>query len=46
MNKLNILIIVYIIGLIFGALILDLWRAENFYVFFIKLCLITVLISL
>ena len=29
MNKLNILIIVYIVGLIFGALILDLWSAET-----------------
>ncbi len=29
MNKSNILIIVYIVGLIFGALILDLWSAET-----------------
>ena len=29
MNKSTILIIIYVIGLIFGALILDLWSAET-----------------
>ena len=29
MNKSTIVIIVYIIGLIFGALVLDIWSAET-----------------
>ncbi len=29
MNKSNILIIIYILGLIFGALVLDLWNAQT-----------------
>jgi len=29
MNKTNIAIIVYILGLIFGALVLDLWSADT-----------------
>tara|TARA_B100000035_G_scaffold189060_1_gene161415 strand:+ start:329 stop:499 length:171 start_codon:yes stop_codon:yes gene_type:complete len=29
MNKSTILIIIYIVGLIFGALVLDMWSAET-----------------
>jgi hypothetical protein len=29
MNKSTIIIIIYIVGLIFGALILDIWSAET-----------------
>ena len=29
MNKSTIIIIIYVIGLIFGALVLDLWSAET-----------------
>ena len=29
MNKTTIVIIIYVIGLIFGALILDIWSAET-----------------
>ena len=29
MNKTNIAIIVYVLGLIFGALVLDIWSAET-----------------
>ncbi len=29
MNKTTIIIIIYIIGLIFGALVLDIWGAET-----------------
>ena len=29
MNKTNIAIIVYVLGLIFGALVLDMWSAET-----------------
>ena len=29
MNKSTIIIIIYILGLIFGALVLDLWSAET-----------------
>ena len=29
MNKTNIAIIIYVLGLIFGALVLDLWSAET-----------------
>ena len=29
MNKSTILIIIYILGLIFGALVLDIWSAET-----------------
>tara|TARA_B100001250_G_scaffold399792_1_gene409568 strand:+ start:839 stop:1006 length:168 start_codon:yes stop_codon:yes gene_type:complete len=29
MNKTNIAIIIYVIGLIFGALVLDVWSAET-----------------
>ena len=29
MNKSTIIIIIYVIGLIFGALILDMWSAET-----------------
>jgi len=29
MNKSSIVIIIYIIGLIFGALVLDIWSAET-----------------
>ena len=29
MNKSTILIIIYIVGLIFGALVLDIWSAET-----------------
>jgi hypothetical protein len=29
MNKSTIIIIIYIIGLIFGALVLDIWSAET-----------------
>ena len=29
MNKTNIEIIVYVLGLIFGALVLDIWSAET-----------------
>ena len=29
MNKTNISIIVYVLGLIFGALVLDMWSAET-----------------
>ena len=29
MNKTNIAIIVYVLGLIFGALVLDIWCAET-----------------
>ena len=29
MNKSTILIIIYIVGLIFGALVLDMWNAET-----------------
>ena len=29
MNKSTVLIIIYIVGLIFGALVLDMWSAET-----------------
>ena len=29
MNKTNIAIIIYVLGLIFGALVLDIWSAET-----------------
>ena len=29
MNKTNIAIIIYVIGLVFGALVLDIWSAET-----------------
>ena len=29
MNKTNISIIIYVLGLIFGALVLDIWSAET-----------------
>ena len=29
MNKSTILIIIYVVGLIFGALVLDMWSAET-----------------
>jgi len=29
MNKLTIVILIYIIGLIFGALVLDMWSAQK-----------------
>ena len=29
MNKSTLVIIIYVIGLIFGALVLDMWRAET-----------------
>ena len=29
MNKTNIAIIVYVLGLVFGALVLDMWSAET-----------------
>jgi hypothetical protein len=29
MNKTNIAIIIYVLGLIFGALVLDMWSAET-----------------
>ena len=29
MNKTNIAIIIYVIGLIFGALVLDMWSADT-----------------
>jgi len=29
MNKSSIIIIIYIVGLIFGALVLDIWSAET-----------------
>ena len=29
MNKTNISIIIYVLGLIFGALVLDMWSAET-----------------